>query len=346
MYYIVEFLEENLVGIVAQCWTYEENEQQYSYWPPSNPTKRAKKQEIPDEELWISRRVRIFAATGDFERALRWSKTAEDKSAVETEEDQPRKKKRPNKFGDSSEDEGSSWEVEPMKKTKRRAKLPTPPRPKKAKISDPFPNPPPPTLATDGTDDELPESQHSMTLTQHFVEDKRPSWPATAWEPRKLQDTLQVLLRKVETIEASQREILLLLRRSQGRQSEEPALNFVAAQCVKDLQDLEERLKMNEFRKRVIHHLSLTGGATPGECVRRVMRSVATNAVWSCYSFKGKREKLPFIGTTVCTTIKQAVMKWKTGLGEEVVEILIGETLKHAPAQTIKAQLVSSVGGV
>ncbi|XP_046893969.1 uncharacterized protein LOC124479307 isoform X3 [Hypomesus transpacificus] len=271
MYYIVEFLEENLVGIVAQCWTYEENEQQYSYWPPSNPTKRAKKQEIPDEELWISRRVRIFAATGDFERALRWSKTAEDKSAVETEEDQPRKKKRPNKFGDSSEDEGSSWEVEPMKKTKRRdgpfprtkattdslkkkidiAKLPTPPRPKKAKISDPFPNPPPPTLATDGTDDELPESQHSMTLTQHFVEDKRPSWPATAWEPRKLQDTLQVLLRKVETIEASQREILLLLRRSQGRQSEEPALNFVAAQCVKDLQDLEERLKMNEFRKRV-----------------------------------------------------------------------------------------------
>jgi len=26
MYYIVEFLEENLVGIVAQCWTYEENE--------------------------------------------------------------------------------------------------------------------------------------------------------------------------------------------------------------------------------------------------------------------------------------------------------------------------------
>ncbi|XP_046899405.1 uncharacterized protein LOC124483157 isoform X2 [Hypomesus transpacificus] len=159
-----------------------------------------------------------------------------------------------------------------MKKTKRRdgpfprtkattdsfkkkidiAKLPTPPQPKKAKISDPFPNPPPPTLATDGTDDELPESQHSMTLTQHFVEDKRPSWPATAWEPRKLQDTLQVLLRKVETIEASQREILLLLRRSQGRQSEEPALNFVAAQCVKDLQDLEERLKMNEFRKRVL----------------------------------------------------------------------------------------------
>lgn len=25
MYYIVEFTEENLVGIVAQCWTYEEN---------------------------------------------------------------------------------------------------------------------------------------------------------------------------------------------------------------------------------------------------------------------------------------------------------------------------------
>lgn len=29
-------------------------------------------------------------------------------------------------------------------------------------------------------------------------------------------------------------------------------------------------------------------------------------------------------------------MKWKAGLGEKEVEILIGETLKHAPAQTIK----------
>lgn len=53
------------------------------------------------------------------------------------------------------------------------------------------------------------------------------------------------------------------------------------------------------------HHLSLIGGANPGECVRRVMRAVASNAVWSMYSLHGKREKLPLIGTTVCTIIKR-----------------------------------------
>ena len=38
----------------------------------------------------------------------------------------------------------------------------------------------------------------------------------------------------------------------------------------------------------------------------------------------------------VVCPIAEAVMKWKAGLGDKEVEILIGETLKHAPAQTIK----------
>ncbi|XP_051560003.1 uncharacterized protein LOC127444588 [Myxocyprinus asiaticus] len=55
------------------------------------------------------------------------------------------------------------------------------------------------------------------------------------------------------------------------------------------------------------HHLSLIGGASPGECVRMVMRAVVTNIVWSHYSLLGKREKLPLIGTTVCKVIKLLV---------------------------------------
>ena len=44
---------------------------------------------------------------------------------------------------------------------------------------------------------------------------------------------------------------------------------------------------------------------------------------------------LNVFGCVVCP-IAKAVMKWKAGLGEKEIEMLIGETLKHAPAQTIK----------
>lgn len=53
-----------------------------------------------------------------------------------------------------------------------------------------------------------------------------------------------------------------------------------------------------------IDHLSLIGGANPGHCVRRVMRAVAANIVWSHFSLKGKNEKLPLIDTTLCKVIK------------------------------------------
>lgn len=51
------------------------------------------------------------------------------------------------------------------------------------------------------------------------------------------------------------------------------------------------------------HHLSLISGASPGECVRRVMRAVATNNVWSHYSLHGKRKKLALINKTICKVI-------------------------------------------
>ncbi|KAL1276988.1 hypothetical protein QQF64_023661 [Cirrhinus molitorella] len=118
--------------------------------------------------------------------------------------------------------------------------------------------------------------------------------------PNDLKETLQVLLQKVESLAASQREILLLLRRNQGRQREDDVLDLKTAQCKEELEDLENQLKDPEFKKKVTHHLSLIGGANPGECVRRVMRAVATNSVWSHYSLHGKRKKLALIKTSTC----------------------------------------------
>ncbi|XP_051980683.1 uncharacterized protein LOC127641953 [Xyrauchen texanus] len=131
---------------------------------------------------------------------------------------------------------------------------------------------------------------------------RRPNDPTKS----ELKETLEVLLRKVDSLAATQREILILLRKCQGHQRAEDILELNIAQNKEELEALDNRLKDSDFRKRVIHHLSLIGGANPGDCVRRVMRAVATNIVWSHFSLKGKREKMPLIDTTLCKVIKRS----------------------------------------
>ncbi|XP_067089380.1 uncharacterized protein [Osmerus mordax] len=305
MYNIVEFTEEGLVGIVAQSWTFTDNGETYSYRPPAHPTKRARHNEMPDTALWISRKVWVFATTGDFEKALRWSKTAEYQSTVETEDEAPQKRvvKRPHKYVDSSGDEEQPWVME-----KRQKKIKGPVPNVHAMVGNQKTHKDYPTTVTRPGDVSLLNNDaiHPGVVEENPLEAQENSWqPAVpSWEKtfQKIQDTLQVILQKMETLEENQREALLF-RRSQGGQ-DRTVLDIQVSQTLAELQDLEERLTVLEFRKRVIHHLSLVSGSSPGECVRRVMRALATNAVWSSYSLRGKKGKLPLLGTALSTTIK------------------------------------------
>ncbi|KAJ8277717.1 hypothetical protein GJAV_G00079020 [Gymnothorax javanicus] len=152
---------------------------------------------------------------------------------------------------------------------------------------------------------------------------------------------LEVLLRKVETIEQNQREALLLQRANRRGDPGEATVELQQAQTQAELANLEEHLKNGDVTKKMISHLSLVGGSNPGECVRRVLRSVASNYVWSSYSLRGKKGKLSLLGTAVGSTIKQAIMKWKPGLEEKEVELLIADFLKHAPSAHSKSLKVS-----
>lgn len=86
MYFIAEFTEESMVGIVARCWTNQENGVQKNVPNLRNvfkyltnvsdftvhmlatiqllatfKLKEQKKEEIPDEDKWISREMCVFA---------------------------------------------------------------------------------------------------------------------------------------------------------------------------------------------------------------------------------------------------------------------------------------------
>ncbi|XP_077088425.1 uncharacterized protein LOC143740245 isoform X2 [Siphateles boraxobius] len=116
MYAIVEFLEEGTCDLVLQTWLFEEDEVQYCYWPPINVTKKIKRLELPDKKNWTRHRVRVFAKTGDYETAKKWSKRAAVQSSVESSDDVPKRKKR--QVCLSSSDEDTSSVPHPKKKNR------------------------------------------------------------------------------------------------------------------------------------------------------------------------------------------------------------------------------------
>ncbi|XP_052008189.1 uncharacterized protein LOC127661496 [Xyrauchen texanus] len=156
---------------------------------------------------------------------------------------------------------------------------------------------------------------------------RRPNDPTKS----ELKETLEVLLRKVDSLAATQREILILLRKRQGHQRAEDILELNIAQNKEELEDLDHRLKDLDFRKRVPYWWVKSRGL----CEESDAGSSDKHRV-EPIQFEGKREKLPLIDTTLCKVIKHAVMKCKSDLGEKDVECYIAETLKHVPAQLKK----------
>ncbi|KAL2081054.1 hypothetical protein ACEWY4_022907 [Coilia grayii] len=156
---------------------------------------------------------------------------------------------------------------------------------------------------------------------------------------RRKPEKLEVLLRKVMEIQEEMQNQHICQRTCPERTGvARLELGVEVAKTQAELEDLEQRLKDTEFRKKIVSHLSLKSGTSDGDCIRRMMRAIATNHVWSAYSLRGKKGKRALFGTVLCTTIIQAVLKWKPGLGEKAVEGLIAETLKHAPSAHLKAQ--------
>ncbi|XP_016315157.1 uncharacterized protein LOC107667931 [Sinocyclocheilus anshuiensis] len=98
-----------------------------------------------------------------------------------------------------------------------------------------------------------------------------------------------------------------------------------------ELEDLCTMLKDPAYKKRVIDWLSLMGGNTPEESVRRLLRKHGTNALWAQYSLKGRKGKKNFQELEICNVIIHACRRTHTKVLEKVIEDFISETLKFAP---------------
>ncbi|XP_028415605.1 uncharacterized protein LOC114538964 isoform X2 [Dendronephthya gigantea] len=92
IYAVVEFIEEQLVEIVATCWIETIDCELYCYWPRNNASHKLRKLEIPDKETWIAYKVRVFSYT--VAKAQKILKRAEETSNVESDSDSGHARKR------------------------------------------------------------------------------------------------------------------------------------------------------------------------------------------------------------------------------------------------------------
>ncbi|KAK7130351.1 hypothetical protein R3I93_019852 [Phoxinus phoxinus] len=140
-------------------------------------------------------------------------------------------------------------------------------------------------------------------------------------------------------------EILLRLNQTGGAsQGPETPIEIDVAQSLEELAVLEAKLKELPDKKRLTHHLSLIGGAKPGEATRRIMRAVASSSAWKNYSLHGKKGKKTLLHTAVYQLIKRAIMLSRSGLQDKAVEELVTNVLKHAPAHSkLQVQSVPEV---
>ncbi|XP_038069350.1 uncharacterized protein LOC119738517 [Patiria miniata] len=79
----------------------------YSYWPAHKTAERARKHEIPDADNWGRYKIRLLRETSDYEKAKIFARRAEDTSNVESDDEGPRRKRRPARLASSSSDVGA-----------------------------------------------------------------------------------------------------------------------------------------------------------------------------------------------------------------------------------------------
>ncbi|XP_071810900.1 uncharacterized protein [Apostichopus japonicus] len=142
---------------------------------------------------------------------------------------------------------------------------------------------------------------------------------------------------KLDTIIENQKKGLSLLRTLASNlhvASDEIMLEDIFEEkmtTVQQMNELSEKLKEENYKKKLVNFLSALGGYRVGDTVRIIMKNLGTNALWSRYSMKGRRGKLPFQSLQLFRVIIKACLRSHKGTSVSLVEREVAETLKHAP---------------
>ncbi|XP_078330102.1 uncharacterized protein LOC144624344 [Crassostrea virginica] len=100
---------------------------------------------------------------------------------------------------------------------------------------------------------------------------------------------------------------------------------------VDEMKTLEESLKDDQYKKKMVLFLTSQGGHDSGDCLRRIMKRIGTNHLWSQYSLRGQKQKRSFQQHPICKiAIKCCLKNFPKTKILQLEEILI-DFLKQAP---------------
>ncbi|KAK7164497.1 hypothetical protein R3I94_003027 [Phoxinus phoxinus] len=292
-YVVVEFDKEKTVAIVCRSWIVSNGNILSCYWPPSEPSKKAKSGELPDKRTWNLFKIRILekSFTSNYQKALVYLKRAEELSNVETDGDSQIKKRthrRPSRFESDTEDE-----------------LATPAKhPRSTCMAGNLKRPQAPVFINNRQHDEpLPQDNRNATTPC-------PSTSAVACQKRcqrtDEEQNYLTLNRKVDAIMTELRQLRELIMQQQQDVTEEQATSVEQMQTEEELSAF--CLKLNQerpFRKSMIAFSVRLCSGTVGQSIRRMMRAFGTNMLWSKFSLKGRKGKKVFQDLHIMSLIKR-----------------------------------------
>ncbi|XP_072041503.1 uncharacterized protein [Amphiura filiformis] len=332
--------DEETVEIISASWLEEIKGKTYCFWPPHNQFNKARKHQRPDKELWKRYKIRRVWLVDDFEKAKRLRDNAVDTSHPEDEGgigDEPLRKRQrqaptrliDDTYGDDADIESEDSEsllsspkkvprrTSPRKKSGMKAALgnkpglPVSPKftpaaaghsllktPRSVRPTDASKRPPQPVASSvKSTSPSTSRSSHSSPMVNPERRNAENSVP------------LRILL-KLNQIEENQLEIKQMLKKIHTTGTSTSCTSGDVDEMENPADSIEELMQMDaklrnddQFKKTTMKYLTMVGGGDTGETVRRMMRKVGTNNVWSQYNMVGRGGKRSFKATTVFKVI-------------------------------------------
>nr|XP_055036501.1 uncharacterized protein LOC129423983 isoform X2 [Misgurnus anguillicaudatus] len=338
-YAVIKFPQDNTVDVVPSNWLETTNEGIYCYWPRKNFTAKVKRRDVPDPAMWSKHLASVLVYAENYEEARLKSNQATVTSNLESDEEPSRRPvRRPARYRRPLEDSDEEDMPAPkMSRTVNTSRF-TPRREffgermSKKSIPETLPRN---TFSEPCSSGLLirqePESDRELLFEADVSQDVPSSAGQTNLCSTELKKLERAMFVRLDKLEQKMSAIETLLRTVV--QTSDTSCEFLVNPCQssQELDDLCLKLQDNDFRKKTVHYLSLLGGKTPGDAIRRVLRTIGTNSLWSKYSMRGRKGEKKFGELNICSVIIQACQKIHPKVPAKVLEDCIADTLKYAP---------------
>lgn len=286
-YAVVEFTDTNEVELVPVSWITSDKKE--CFWPNFRSTSKQKmavrQGMLPNSTEFKKFVVKIMYQTKDYEKARKKLKEAECKSDLQTEaeEEEVTKKrtKRPNPKYDDSESSDSDSEIRPQSPKKKKKTLPTLPT---LPALPPLPIPPSPAKANgqNSNSQDLISSGNFKARTSEFELKVLKGIEQMRLQMQHNTTMLQLLLKKVD------------LPAFQDEDEDQSCLPNMPITSLEQFNEVNEAIKNDDIRNRMIRKLGTIGGDNIKQSVRRVMASILNNDVAKKMNWLGRGGKKAF----------------------------------------------------